>query len=70
MTQPQKGVCRSCKADILWIATLKGKAHPVDPQKLTIYDEEGAVRRGWITHFATCPSAAQHRKPKGKSDGD
>lgn len=68
MSEPQKGVCRSCKADILWIVTAKnGKPHPVDPLPLvTIYDKEGVVRKGWTSHFASCPYAEKHRMKKPK----
>lgn len=42
--------CRSCDARIFWIKTSSGKSMPVD--------QDGA------SHFATCPNAAQHRRPR------
>ena len=45
---PDKGVCRSCGAGIVWWRTRYGKAVPCDPDG--------------VNHFATCPNAARHRK--------
>lgn len=42
--------CRSCDAAIFWIKTAAGKSMPVD--------------RDGTSHFATCPHAAQHRRPR------
>ena len=55
--------CKSCKAPIIWLKTALNKAMPVDA---------GTVREGdtiflkdvHTSHFATCPDAAEHRKPK------
>jgi hypothetical protein len=44
------GRCRSCDAAILWAITPRGKKSPLDP--------DGA------SHFGTCPTAEQWRKPK------
>lgn len=68
--------CRSCGAPILWARTVQGKAIPLDAQR----SERGNIElRGgtahyvtpdinaelrYISHFATCPQADQHRKPK------
>lgn len=43
--------CNSCGADIVWIVTAAGKRMPVDA-------------RTHESHFATCPNAAHHRKPR------
>lgn len=48
--EPRAGVCRSCGAGILWWHTRHGRWAP--------YDLDGTP------HFATCPSAHKHRKPK------
>jgi hypothetical protein len=39
--------CRSCGAAIAWVTTERGKKAPVDADG--------------VSHFATCPQAAQHR---------
>ena len=70
--------CRSCKAFIIWMKTAAGKnmpvdadsvpfklgadGHPVDPPKL--FDPETMT-----SHFATCPNADTHRKPRESADG-
>lgn len=45
--------CRSCGAEIEWKKTAAGKLMPVDK-------DTGE------SHFATCPNAASHRKPRQK----
>lgn len=57
--------CRSCGAIIVWMKTKSGKNMPVDyssvpPDDPFVFDPE----RGHISHFATCPNANKHRKPK------
>ena len=42
--------CASCGADIAWCITTKGHRAPMNP--------------GGESHFATCPNAADHRRPK------
>jgi len=56
--------CRSCNAPLVWIKSRAGKAIPCDPAVLSVVTDEGDVVRGRVSHFATCPQAAQHRKPK------
>lgn len=46
---PQRA-CNSCRRPIFWIVTPAGARMPVDPDGKT--------------HFATCPNAAAHRKPR------
>lgn len=56
------GVCKGCKAQILWVATRSGKMMPVDPEKLsewvtdemtsgarkvTLQDPHGDTLTGW-----------------------
>jgi transcription elongation factor Elf1 len=63
--------CKSCGAEIEWIKTPQGKSHPVDasPKKLWQYTDH-PVNNPWQlvdvyeSHFATCPDANKHRKPK------
>ena len=45
------GQCQSCEAPIRWVKTKAGKNLPVNPDG--------------IAHFATCPEADKHRKPRG-----
>lgn len=42
------GLCRSCKADIMWATTPAGKPSPLNPDG--------------TSHFATCPQADSWRK--------
>lgn len=61
------GYCRSCNAQIIWARTKAGKAIPLDfatvsePERhsLSLHFDPAA---GHISHFATCPSAGEHRK--------
>lgn len=67
-----EGRCRSCGARITWLLTSKGKSMPVDAEpaaggNLQIGDDGvvTVVKAGegtHVSHFATCPSAAAHRK--------
>ncbi len=68
--------CRSCGAAILWCKTEKGKAMPVDAEPsengnvMLVGDVAKYVKPGetlpgialHLSHFATCPNAAHHRK--------
>ena len=63
--------CSSCDAEIIWAKTITGKAIPLDAKPLRVAIGELAaqggtvvIRSGYVPHFATCPQAAQHRKPK------
>ncbi len=58
--------CRSCGAPIVWVKTKLGKHMPVEAepsvefaQMIIEYDPTKHV-----SHFATCPNAAKHRKTK------
>lgn len=57
--------CKSCGAAIVWGKAAAGKAIPLDPAVLSVVTEAGEVVRGRISHFATCPDAAQHRRLAG-----
>lgn len=48
--------CRSCKAEIEWWETPRGKKMPFD---LMPAGDSPAV-----THFTTCPNADEHRRPR------
>ena len=70
------GICRSCGAAIRWVYTSRKRAMPIDPVPVAggnveVFDmgtvsvvtpSPGIVR--YVSHFATCPNAATHRKPK------
>lgn len=58
--------CRSCGAKIIWLKTKAGKAMPVDSATITESDAapQYDATQGHISHFATCPNAAKHRKPR------
>ena len=44
------GRCASCQAPIVWTITAKGNRAPLD--------------RDGVSHFATCPNAADHRRKR------
>ncbi len=46
----RSSACRSCGATVFWIETHRAKWMPVD--------------RDGTSHFANCPHAAQHRRPR------
>lgn len=48
-TRGERGTCRSCGAEILWIVTSAGKRAPMNLD-------------GTTSHFATCPQADRWRK--------
>jgi hypothetical protein len=66
--------CRSCNARIRWVKTEGGKQMPVDAELvaggnielrngLAVYVAPVAQVRRYVSHFATCPNAKQHRRP-------
>jgi hypothetical protein len=75
--------CRSCKAPIIWAKTNSGKNIPLDAEPCTdgnicikdglavvVSDKQGGVwpLPFYKSHFATCPNAKQHRRPKESTD--
>ena len=72
------GKCRSCGQQVIWIKTVAGKNMSCNPQLVTYRQGDGkekivtpklvgagtqdATGVGYISHFATCPNAARHRK--------
>jgi hypothetical protein len=64
--------CSSCGAEILWMKTAQGKPIPLSvasKQKRFVLAPEidnavAFLLDTYLTHFADCPNAAQHRKPK------
>jgi hypothetical protein len=57
-------VCRSCKATIEFVTTAAGKQMPCDPTVVSVVTATGDVVRGRVPHWATCPTASQHRGKK------
>lgn len=55
--------CRRCNAEIIFLATAKGKSMPVDAETVKIGDMLFDHTRH-TSHFATCKFAAEFRKPK------
>lgn len=56
--------CSSCGASIIWFTTDNKRPMPVNAETVLAIDDHLDLRRH-ISHFATCPNAAKHRKPKG-----
>lgn len=57
--------CSSCKAPIYWVTLSTGKRHPVErgrETRVSYVDGEWRVLGSYVSHFAKCPNAAQHRK--------
>lgn len=54
--------CKGCDRRILWGKTAGGKFTPVDPELVTIYDNEGKIHRGHIPHHATCTHLKDFRR--------
>jgi hypothetical protein len=72
--------CRSCHKAIVWAKTVTGKSMPLDVEPVEggniqlvdgIAHVVGKGAQGellYLSHFATCSSAARHRKPKTPGD--
>ena len=56
--------CSSCNAKIIWFKTEAGRWMPVDADTVEAEDDELDLPRH-ISHFATCPNSAGHRRSKG-----
>lgn len=58
--------CSACKAEIIFMKTIKGKNQPFDskPIKATILNSEGKAQvvDTFMPHHATCPDADRFRK--------
>jgi hypothetical protein len=57
--------CTSCHAKIIWFKTEAGRNMPVDADTVEPGDDvlELDLSRH-MSHFATCPNADKHRKPR------
>lgn len=64
---PREDVCKSCGAAVLFVRTAGGKSMPVDakPEKRIVLGSRTQVAHvldTYVSHFATCPNADQHRR--------
>lgn len=55
--------CRSCGEDIVFLRTAAGRPMPVNADTVEPGDTDYEHGRH-VSHFATCPAADQHRKPR------
>ena len=55
--------CRSCNARIIFLDTASGKKMPVEADTVEPDDEQFDGDRH-ESHFAKCPAANQHRRPR------
>lgn len=55
--------CRGCGAEIVFVRSKANKQIPCDPKELQVVTADGAVIKGRVSHFATCPKASSFRKP-------
>lgn len=63
LTNRQIVECRSCRAPMVWLKTKTGKNCPVDIEGWEPQDTEYQPGKH-ISHFATCPHADHHRRPR------
>jgi hypothetical protein len=57
--------CSSCGKPIVWFRTKTGKRMPVDAETTKPTDAEHQLDLSrHKSHFATCPYADQHRRPR------
>jgi len=62
--------CKSCGASIKWVVTPSGKLTPIETKGIKVWViENGAAKlvHGFQSHFANCPNADKHRRPKIKN---
>jgi hypothetical protein len=68
----ERGKCKSCSADILWVTTESGKPMPLDfaPERRFVIDSgvtpmKARQRNTYVSHFSTCKHADRWRKKEG-----
>ena len=59
-----KTACKSCGAGIDFIKTLKGRTMPVNLPPILVLTDGGECIKGYVSHWATCPTASRHRAVK------
>lgn len=55
--------CKSCQARIVFLQTGTGKMMPVEADSVEADDEAFDAKRH-ESHFAKCPAASKHRRPR------
>lgn len=55
--------CRTCGKEIVFLKTVNGKNIPVDAETVEVGDTDFEPGRH-VTHFRTCPHAAEHRRAR------
>lgn len=56
--------CKSCGQPIIFLATTRGNTMPVNAETVKPGETRYDMNKGHVSHFATCPKAAEHRKEK------
>lgn len=71
--------CSSCDAPVIWAKTPDGKWHPLNKTRRQTIARLAKLKpgeradtplqisefvSGYVSHFATCPNADRHRKPR------
>ena len=64
MAEYKEVPCKSCDALIVWMKTKTGANMPVNAKSAKFGDTIYDASAGHISHFATCPNASLHRKPR------
>jgi hypothetical protein len=54
--------CSACRADIVWIRTVKGRKSPCNARRLSVTTPEGKTVTGYESHYSTCPKAGEFRR--------
>jgi len=54
--------CKSCKAEIRFIRTEKGRMMPIEPKSITVITTLGKTIKAFVPHWTSCPGADAHRK--------
>ena len=75
-------LCNKCQAEIRFLKVVKDgveKAHPVEPTAVVLLVSKGTqnakgeyqyeYRKGYISHFASCPAAQEYRNKHAKDSG-
>lgn len=59
-------VCKTCGEQIAWVTMVTDRAMPVNPKLLhsiQVQDGVGRMVQSYEPHWATCPSAKEHKRP-------
>lgn len=57
-----KGPCRGCGKEILFIRTTAGKFMPAEVEQTTIITPGGEVLSGHVPHWGNCPNAKEFKR--------